>query len=80
MGKHRFMRKRRNLNELRQVKDAVYKAPKSYKERLEEKKSISFNQEELHDFSVELIQEVLGLSSMSIEEDLIYEYVKEYFE
>ncbi len=74
------MRKRRNLNELRQVKDAVYKAPKSYKERLEEKKSISFNQEELHDFSVELIQEVLGLSSMSIEEDLIYEYVKEYFE
>ena len=74
------MRKRRNLNELRQVKDAVYKAPKSYKERLEEKKSISFNQEELHDFSVELIQEVLGLSSMSIEEDLIYEYIKEYFD
>ncbi len=74
------MSKKRNLNELRQVKDAVYKAPKSYKERLEEKKSISFNQEELHDFSVELIQEVLGLSSMSIEEDLIYEYVKEYFE
>tara|TARA_Y100001954_G_scaffold37910_1_gene37382 strand:+ start:781 stop:1023 length:243 start_codon:yes stop_codon:yes gene_type:complete len=80
MGKYRVMSKKRNLNELRQVKDAVYKAPKSYKERLEEKKSISFNQEELHDFSVELIQEVLGLSSMSIEEDLIYEYVKEYFE
>ena len=74
------MSKKRNLNELRQVKDAVYKAPKSYKERLEEKKSISFNQEELHDFSVELIQEVLGLNSISIEEDLIYEYVKEYFE
>tara|TARA_B100000674_G_scaffold482365_1_gene484700 strand:- start:150 stop:392 length:243 start_codon:yes stop_codon:yes gene_type:complete len=80
MGKYRVMSKKRNLNELRQVKDAVYKAPKSYKERLEEKKSISFNQEELHDFSVELIQEVLGLNSISIEEDLIYEYIKEYFD
>ncbi len=74
------MRKRRDINELRQVKDAVYKAPKSHKERLSERKSIAFNQEELHDFSVELIQEVLGVSSISIEEDLIYEYVKEYFD
>ena len=74
------MRKRRDIYELRQVKDAVYKAPQSHKERLAERKSISFNQEELHDFSVELIQEVLGLNSISIEEDLIYEYIKEYFD
>ena len=74
------MRKRRNLNELRQVKDAIYKAPRSHKERLSENKTIRFNQDELHDFSIELIQEVLGVSSISIEEDLIHDYVKGYFE
>ena len=74
------MRKRRDINELRQVKDAVYRAPRSHKERLAERKSISFNQQELHDFSVELLQEIMGVSSVNIEEDIIHEYIKEYFD
>ncbi len=74
------MSKERTIDEYRQVKGFGYVAPHSHKERLAERKSIAFNQQELHDFSVELIQEVLGVSSISIEEDLIYEYVKEYFD
>lgn len=74
------MRKRRDINELRQVKDTVYRAPRSHKERLAERKSISFNQQELHDFSVELLQEIMGVSSVNIEEDIIHEYIKEYFD
>ena len=74
------MSKKRNLNELRQVKDAVYKAPKSYKKIVAENKTIRFSQDDLHDFSVELLQDILGISSINIEEDLIHDHIKSYFE
>ena len=74
------MSKRRTINELRQVKAFGYRAPHSHDNRLDENRRVSFTKEELRDFSVELLQEVMDMSSISIEEDLIYEYVKEYFD
>tara|TARA_A100001037_G_C15030545_1_gene580694 strand:- start:803 stop:1024 length:222 start_codon:yes stop_codon:yes gene_type:complete len=72
--------KKRSINELRQVKDAVYKRPQSHFKRLEESKTVRFTQEDLHSFSAELLKDVLGVSSISIDVDIIDKHVRSYFE
>ena len=49
------MRKKRTINELRQVKDAVYKKPKSHFVKLDERKIVRFNREELLRFAADLV-------------------------